>query len=61
MIGGVLYYIVLTLVLRLGFNANDLKLFSALVVAVFMGVPYWKAQIRAKAANTNPGLGKEEA
>lgn len=47
-IGGVLYYIVLTLVLRLGLNANDLKLFSALVVAIFLGVPYWKNQIAAK-------------
>ena len=60
MIGGVLYYIVLTLVLRLGFDANDLKLFSALVVAVFMGVPFWKNQIKAKTANTGVAAGKEE-
>ena len=38
--GGIIYYIVITLVLRLGMNANDLKLFSALVVALFLGVPY---------------------
>ena len=47
-IGGRIYYIVITLVLRLGLNANDLKLFSALVVALFLGIPYWKAQIRPK-------------
>ena len=47
-VGGVIYYIVITLVLRLGLNANDLKLFSALVVAVFLGVPYWKNKIAAK-------------
>ena len=47
-IGGIIYYIVITLVLRLGPNANDLKLFSALVVALFLGIPYWKAQIRPK-------------
>lgn len=47
-IGGVIYYIVITLVLRLGFNANDLKLFTALVVALFLGVPYWKNKIAAK-------------
>lgn len=41
-IGGILYYVVITLVLRLGLNANDLKLFSALVVALFLGAPYWK-------------------
>ena len=47
-IGGIIYYLVITLVLRLGLNANDLKLFSSLVVALFLGIPYWKAQIRPK-------------
>jgi putative ABC transport system permease protein len=47
-IGGVIYYVVITLVLRLGLNANDLKLFTALVVALFLGVPYWKNQIAQK-------------
>lgn len=46
--GGIVYYIVITLVLRLGLNANDLKMFSALVVALFLGVPYWKSQLRPK-------------
>lgn len=47
-LGGVIYYIVITLVLRLGFNANDLKLFIALVVALFLGVPYWRGKVAAK-------------
>ena len=47
-IGGVVYYVVITLVLRLGLNANDLKLFTALVVALFLGVPFWKNKIAAK-------------
>jgi putative ABC transport system permease protein len=47
-IGGIIYYIVITLVLRMGLNANDLKLFSALVVAVFLGIPYWKRKIAEK-------------
>lgn len=47
-IGGVVYYVVITLVLRLGFNANDLKLFTAIVVALFLGVPFWKNKIAAK-------------
>lgn len=46
--GGVIYYVVITLVLRLGFNANDLKLFTAIVVALFLGVPYWRAKIAQK-------------
>lgn len=44
-IGGIIYYIVITLVLKAGMNANDLKMFSALVVAVFLGIPYWKRRI----------------
>lgn len=47
-VGGIIYYIVITIVLRLGLNANDLKLFSALVVAMFLGVPYWKNKVSAK-------------
>ncbi len=46
--GGVIYYVVITIVLRFGFNANDLKLFTALVVALFLGVPYWKAKLASK-------------
>lgn len=46
--GGVIYYVVITFVLRLGLNANDLKLFSALVVALFLGVPYWKNKVASK-------------
>lgn len=43
-IGGILYYIVIAVVLKLGLNANNLKLFSALFVAVFLAIPYWKSK-----------------
>lgn len=46
--GGIIYYIVITFVLRLGLNSNDLKLFTALVVALFLGVPYWKSKVSGK-------------
>lgn len=59
-LGGVIYYIVIQLVLLMGLNANDLKLFSALVVALFLGVPYWKGQLSAKHVKTNKG-GKDNA
>lgn len=59
-LGGVIYYIVIQLVLQMGLNANDLKLFSALVVALFLGVPYWKGQLSAKHVKTNKG-GKDNA
>lgn len=44
-IGAIIYYIVLQLVMQLGLNTNDLKLISALIVAVFLAVPYWKKHI----------------
>lgn len=48
--GAVIYYVVIQIVLTLGLNSNDLKLFSALVVAVFLAVPYWKGKaFRSKA------------
>ncbi len=44
-VGGVLYYVIITLVLKMGLKADDLKLLSAIVVAVFLGFPYWKSKI----------------
>ena len=46
--GGVVYYIVITLVLNFGMKANDLKLFTALVVGLFLGIPYWENQLTQK-------------
>lgn len=43
--GAVIYYIVITVVLKLGLSTDDLKLFSALVVALFLGIPYWKSKV----------------
>lgn len=41
-IGAIVYYIVIQAVLWLRLDANYLKLLSALVVAVFLSIPYWK-------------------
>ncbi len=41
-LGGVLYYIVVVIVLWLKLNSNDLKLFTAIIVAVFLAVPYFR-------------------
>ena len=43
-IGAIIYYVVITLVLRLGLESTDLKLLTALVVAVFLTIPYWKGK-----------------
>jgi len=45
-IGAVIYYIVIQIVLWLGLNTNLLKLLSALIVAFFLAVPYWKANLK---------------
>ena len=55
-IGAVIYYAVITLVLRLGLETTDLKLLTALVVALFLTIPYWKGKYFSKAA----GSGKKE-
>lgn len=41
-VGGILYYIVMTVILWLKLDPNDLKLFTALIVAVFLAVPNLK-------------------
>ena len=48
-IGAIIYYVVITLVLRLGLESTDLKLLTALVVAVFLSVPYFTGKRTAKA------------
>ena len=47
-IGAILYYIVLQIVLQLGLNTNDLKLMTALIVAIFLALPYWKGKVMAR-------------
>ena len=42
--GAILYYLVLSVVLWLKFPSDDLKLFSAIVVAIFLSIPYLKAK-----------------
>ena len=49
--GGVIYYIVMQFVISCGLNTDDLKLLTAVIVAIFLGIPYLKnkyAQKRVK-------------
>lgn len=46
--GAVIYYIVIQIVLKMGLSTDDLKLLSALVVAVFLALPYWKSKYFSK-------------
>lgn len=43
-IGSIIYYVVIQFVLWLGLPTIDMKLFSAIVVAIFLAVPYLKAK-----------------
>ena len=59
-VGGILYYAVVVIVLWLKLNSNDLKLFTAIIVAVFLSVPYLReqskssfARLKKKGGNTN--------
>ena len=54
--GAIIYYIVIQFVLRLGLSTDDLKLLSAVVVALFLAIPYWKGKYFAK-----PVSAKKEA
>ena len=48
-VGAAVYYLVIQVVLQLGLNTNDLKLLTALVVAVFLALPYWQSLKHHKA------------
>ncbi|MBO5451026.1 MAG: ABC transporter permease [Lachnospiraceae bacterium] len=47
-LGSILYYIVLQVVIWMGIDTDLLKLLSALVVAVFLAIPYWKGKYFTK-------------
>lgn len=54
-LGGVIYWIVYQLIISLGFDADLLKLLSALVVAVFLAVPYLKREYFSKPKKRKEG------
>lgn len=54
-IGGIIYYLVYQIVIFLGLDADLLKMLSAIVVALFLAVPYWQSKIRGgRPAKVNP-------
>lgn len=42
--GGIIYYIVMQFVISLGLNTDDLKLLTAVIVAIFLGIPYLRSR-----------------
>ena len=47
-LGAIIYYLVIQVVLWLGLNTDDLKLLTALVVALFLAMPYWRNHMAAR-------------
>ena len=46
-LGGVIYYAVMVIILWLRLDPNDLKLFTAIIVAIFLAVPHLQAQAKS--------------
>lgn len=56
-VGAIIYYVVIGIVIWLKMDPNDLKLFTAIIVAIFLAVPY----LRAKQKNSFKMAGKRSA
>ena len=54
-LGSVIYYIVVQAVITMGLDANLLKLLSAVIVAIFLAIPYWKNKYKTKHINKSKG------
>ena len=58
-IGAIIYYVVIQIVLRLGMSTDDLKLLTALVVALFLAIPFWKSKLARRPASVAAPAKKE--
>ena len=47
-LGGIIYYLVFNIIIILGFDTDLLKMLSALLVGIFLAIPYWKNNYRKK-------------
>ncbi|MBE5978226.1 MAG: ABC transporter permease [Paenibacillaceae bacterium] len=54
-VGSVIYFVIRAVVLRMGMNANDMKLLSAAIVAVALCVPVVVRKLRLKKSYTEGG------
>lgn len=55
LVGSVIYFIIRAVVLQLGMDANDMKLLSAIIVAVALAVPVAMEKIRLKQSYSEGG------
>lgn len=57
-VGGVIYYMVMVIILWLRLDPNDLKLFTAIIVAIFLSVPNLRAQSKSSFAHAKKHTGE---
>ena len=60
-VGAILYYVVYTLILWLKMNPNLLLLFTAIIVALFLAVPYLRSRAKSSFAKAGKNSKKMEA
>ncbi len=53
--GSLIYYLVYQVVIWLGLKSDDMKLITALIVALFLALPYWKNRWFARKAKRGIG------
>ena len=51
-LGAIIYFVVYQVVIALGMSGDDMKLITAVIVAVFLAIPYWKNKYFAKPIKT---------
>ena len=62
MIGGsIVYYLVYQTVIYLGLDTDLLKMLSAVMVAIFLAIPYLKSKAKAKPKKSTDGEGQKNA
>lgn len=59
--GGIVYYIVYNFVILLGLKTDYLKMLSAIIVAIFLAVPYIKSEYFTKRKSLRPAGGDGHA
>ena len=58
-IGAIIYYLAMTVVLKLGLNTDDLKLFTAIIVALFLALPYFKSKASKRKVGKTTAIAAE--
>lgn len=58
-LGGIIYYAVMVIILWLRLDPNDLKLFTAVIVAIFLAIPYLQNQAKSSFSHSKKSNQKQ--